>query len=176
LSTKIHCLKCYGGISDLYMRLNEYDNAVQQLQEALAYAHSSAVKHDHVVVLHLRQKLATAENTLALTPDRISQITQLERQADAEIENGTLDKATETLRELLGLRRAILKNMKDRGLETTDQIYSIACLLQTFGFVFAKNGDDLNAEIAFKDASLLFKKTGRASTDPTITSPTRLSL
>lgn len=160
MDTKIHCLKCYSGISDLYHRLNEYDNAVKQLKEALSYAGTSKVRQDHPVVVGLRQKLQSTEQTLALTPDRISQITQLERQADAEIENGTLDKATETLRELLGIRRAMLKNMKDRGLETSDQIYSIACLLQTFGFVFAKNGDDLNAEIAFKDASLLFKRTG----------------
>lgn len=160
-STTIHCLKCYSGISDLYHKLNECDTAITQLKEALDYADNSKIQKDHPVIMSLRQKLKSAEQTLALAPDRISQITKLERQADAEIENGTLDKATETLRELLGIRRAMLKNMKDRGLETADQIYSIACLLQTFGFVFAKNGDDLNAEIAFKDASLLFKRTGK---------------
>lgn len=74
--------------------------------------------------------------------------------------------ATETLRQLLIIRRANLKEMKARGEDTKDQVYAIACLLQTFGFVFAKNGDDENAERAFKDASRLFRKGGNPNETP----------
>lgn len=159
-STLEHNMMCYLGMGELYTRLNEYDNAIKTYEDALDYAEATNLKS--TLVSEAEESLGASRRNLELAPDRRSEVAQLERRADEEIENGTLDKATGTLKQLLLIRRSTLKSMKSKGLDTTDQIHALGCLLQTFGYVFAKNGDDENAEIAFKDASRLFRKGGIA--------------
>jgi len=160
-SSRVHCVMCFVGIGNVYARAKEYPLALKQYKEALSFALASRIKEDHPIVLSLDQRLK--EVTRNMKGDDTSEpgsspLTTLERKADDEIERGALDSATETLKELLVLRRAALQDAKEKGQDSSDQVYAIACLLQTFGFVFAKNGDDENAERAFKDAARLFKK------------------
>ena len=157
-STRIHCLSCFLGIIDIFIRQKNFDEAKIRIREAIAYSVKYRVKKTHPIVLAIRKKAKDCEQAISETAMRNPDIDALEKKADAEIERGALDMATETLRRLLLIRRATLKEMKARGEDTKDQVYAIACLLQTFGFVFAKNGDDENAERAFKDASRLFRK------------------
>jgi tetratricopeptide (TPR) repeat protein len=162
--TKIHCLSCFMGIGDVFMKQKEFSKAKKQYKEALSYSLASHVKETHPIVVAIRQKLKAAEQNVEVASTSSPKVARLEKKADAEIERGALDMATETLKELLVIRRASLKRLKENGLDTSEQVYAIACLLQTFGFVFAKNGDDENAERAFKDASRLFRKGQPGST------------
>ena len=164
-STLEHNLVCFLGIGDLYTKTNELDNAVKTFGDALNYAESNQIPRDSPLVSEIELRLEAATKAWELAPDRRSDVSKLERRADEEIENGQLDKATGTLKELLSIRKTTLKNMKSSGLDTSEQIYSLGCLLQTFGYVFAKNGDDENAEVAFKDASRLFRKGGIVEND-----------
>jgi tetratricopeptide (TPR) repeat protein len=158
LSTKIHCLRCFLGIGDIYAKIKDFTKAKKQYREASSYLMASGVKETHEIAKTLRQKLDETGKIMDAVSTRCPEIFKLEQQADAEIERGALDQAIATLTQLLTMRRAALKRLKDAGLNTTEQVYAIACLLQTFGFVFAKNGDDENAERAFKDAARLFRK------------------
>lgn len=161
-STFMHCLSCKIGVGDVYMAQKSFASAIEQFNDAVEYA-SARLPWTHVSVIEeTTQKLKDAENSLKSVPKKSPKILTLEQKADAEIERGALDMATETLKELLVIHRAALKQLKEHGLETGEQVYAIACLLQTFGFVFAKNGDDENAERAFKDASRLFRKGGQS--------------
>lgn len=158
--TRVHCIMCYIGIGDLYAGKQEYQKAIKQLKEAINYSVTNNMKETHPVVQQLRSRLREIEEEMARESNNIPEVVKLEKEADALIESGKLDMATATLQKLLALRRSLLKELRDNGLDTADQVYHIACLLQTFGFVFAKNGDDENAERAFKDASRLFRKGG----------------
>ena len=162
-SSRIHCLSCFVGIGNVYAKAKEYPMALKQFKEALSYALASRVKEGHPVVVVLNQRLQEVAGHMKRGHPESSPLAILEKKADEEIERGALDMATETLKELLVLRRAALSELKDKGEDTSEQVYKIACLLQTFGFVFAKNGDDMNAERAFKDAARLFKKRGGSS-------------
>ena len=165
-ATRIHCLSCFLGIIDIFIKQKKFDEAKNQIREAMAYTIQCRVKKTHPLVLAIRKKAKDCEQAISEASMRNPDIDALEKKADAEIERGALDMATETLRHLLVIRRATLKEMKARGEDTKDQVYAIACLLQTFGFVFAKNGDDENAERAFKDASRLFRKGGSPNEIP----------
>lgn len=158
MTSRIHCLTCYVGIGDVLMKLKEFPKARKQYKDALTL--SNHVNETHPIVFTIRQKLKEAEEASEAAANVDPKVAKLEQKADSEIERGALDMATETLKELLVIRRAALKRLKEKGIDTTEQVYAIACLLQTFGFVFAKNGDDENAERAFKDASRLFRKGG----------------
>jgi tetratricopeptide (TPR) repeat protein len=165
-STRIHCLSCFLGMIDIFVRQKNFDEAKNQIKEAMSYSVKYRVKKTHPIVLAIRKKAKDCEQAISEAAMRNPDVDALEKKADAEIERGALDMATETLRHLLVIRRATLKEMKARGEDTKDQVYAIACLLQTFGFVFAKNGDDENAERAFKDASRLFRKGGNPNENP----------
>jgi tetratricopeptide (TPR) repeat protein len=158
--TRIHCLSCSLGIIDVLVKQKRFDETKKEIKGALGYAINFQVKHTHPVVLAIRKKAKDCEQAISDAAMGYPDIDALEKKADAEIERGALDMATETLKQLLVIRRATLKQLKEKGHDTKDQVYAIACLLQTFGFVFAKNGDDENAERAFKDASRLFRKGG----------------
>ena len=158
--SRIHCLSCFVGIGNVYAKAKKYPMALKQYKEALSYALASRVKEDHPIVVALDQQLKEVAGHMKGDDSKSSPLTELEKKADNEIERGALDMATETLKELLVLRRAALQKLKEKGKDTSEQVYAIACLLQTFGFVFAKNGDDQNAERAFKDAARLFRKRG----------------
>ena len=160
--TRIHCLSCFLGIIDIVIKQKKFVEAKNKIKEAMAYSMQCRVKKTHPIVLAIRKKSKDCEQAISEAAMRNPDIDALEKKADAEIERGALDMATETLRQLLIIRRANLKEQKARGEDTKDQVYAIACLLQTFGFVFAKNGDDENAERAFKDASRLFRKGGNS--------------
>ena len=162
-ATRIHCLSCFLGIIEVYIKQKKFNEARNQIKEAMTYAVQSQVKKTHPIVLAIQKKAKDCEQAISEFAMRNPDVDALEKKADAEIERGALDMATETLRQLLVIRRSTLKEMKTRGEDTKDQVYAIACLLQTFGFVFAKNGDDENAERAFKDASRLFRKGGSPS-------------
>lgn len=169
-ATKVHCLLCFVGIGDVFMKQNEFLKAKKLYKNALTYSVAQQLKETHPVVVSIRKKLQNAEQaTKSVASTKSSHEARLEMKADDEIERGALDIAIETLKELLIIRRESLQRLKNDGIDTSKQVYAIACLLQTFGFVFAKNGDDENAERAFKDASRLFRKGGQ-------TGPTRVAL
>jgi tetratricopeptide (TPR) repeat protein len=159
-ATRLHCLSCFLGIIDIYVKQRRFDEAKNEIKAALTYAVNYQVKQTHPIILAIRKKAKDCEQAINDAAMGFPDVDGLERKADAEIERGSLDMATETLKQLLVIRRATLKHLKEKGHDTKDQVYAIACLLQTFGFVFAKNGDDENAERAFKDASRLFRKGG----------------
>jgi tetratricopeptide (TPR) repeat protein len=162
-ATRLHCLSCFLGIIDIYVKQRRFDEAKNEIKGALSYAVNFQVKQTHPIILAIRKKAKDCEQAINDAAMGFPDVDGLERKADAEIERGALDMATETLKQLLVIRRATLKHLKEKGHDTKDQVYAIACLLQTFGFVFAKNGDDENAERAFKDASRLFRKGGATS-------------
>jgi tetratricopeptide (TPR) repeat protein len=161
VSSCIHRLSCFVGIGDVFMKQKDFDRAITQFRASLEYAAITELRQDHPMMSCAQQKLKEAEKAMKAAAKKSPRVVFLEKKADAEIERGALDMATETLKELLVIHRASLKRLKDNEQDTSEQVYAIACLLQTFGFVFAKNGDDENAERAFKDASRLFRKGGQ---------------
>ena len=106
----------------------------------------------------IEQKRIESEEKIGDDANGNVQILRLEHKAEMERRRGEYDKAIGTLSELMTLRIARTENLKSINGDTSNEIAATVKLLQTFGDVFALNGDAERSQRAYKDASRLQRK------------------
>jgi len=115
------------------------------------------VPNDHPIVVTIKKQMEDS-SSLAERQSKAKEVQQLKRKASKEIAKGDLDKAVDTLTQMMAVRKAILKMLKSSQQDASEEKIATAHTLKLFGEVLVEKGDLLNAERAFGDALKLFKK------------------
>ena len=161
-SSIVHCILCFVGIGNIHSKKQEDAAAYKVFNDTLSYCRENGLPTKHPLTTMIKQRLREIESKMANaeTPKRFADLLKLEERAEQEVGREAYEQALATLTEILAMRRTEFVKLKASGEDTSVQIHGIARLLRSFGSVFARTGDDENADRAYKDAIRLFEKSG----------------
>jgi len=160
-SSVLHCALCFVGIANAHLGKNEFVRAKKLLSETQDYCRANKVPTNHPVTTMVKHSLKEVMRGMAeAASQRKDELVVLEERAMTEIAEGSFEKALATLNSAMEIRKNTLANLKSAGEDTAEQFHGIACLLRSFGSIYARMGDEENADRAYSDATRLFKRSG----------------
>ena len=160
-SSILHCALCFVGIANAHLGKNEFVRAKKLLNETQDYCRANAVPTKHPVTAMVKHSLKEVMRSMAqAASQRKEELVVLEERAMAEIADGDFEKALATLNSAMEIRKNTLATLRSAGEDTAEQFHGIACLLRSFGSIYARMGDEENADRAYSDATRLFKRSG----------------
>ena len=160
-SAVLHCALCFVGIANVHLGKEEFVRAKKLLIETQDYCNANDVPAKHPVTVMIKHSLKEIMRGLAQeASQRKEELLDLEARAVEETGKEEFEKALSTLTKAMVIRKNILAKLRSEGEDTAEQFHGIACLLRSFGSVYARMGDEENADRAYSDATRLFERSG----------------
>lgn len=153
-SSLVHRLLCFLGIGKVHNLRNDYSAALKIYGRALKQCKTHLVPPGHPIVRMTKEKIAEVKAKIenSHNTEEKDELMQLEAIVKQNIRSGEFDLALRNIKEALKIRREKIVKLKALKADLSDEISGVANLLESFGFVYAKQGDIENSGRAFSEA------------------------
>ena len=157
------CAICLIGIANVYLGQKDFIRAKKLLHQTRDFCIENEIPVQHPVMLIIKQSLEDVMRTMGhAVALRREVLVVFEERAASHIKAEEYQEALVTLEAAMEIRKNALATLRAVGEDTAEQFHGIACLLRSFGSVYARMGDEENADRAYRDATRLFRRSGAA--------------
>ena len=152
-SSLVHRLLCFLGMGRVHTLRNDFTAALRIYSRTLKQSQSSLLPQNHPIIKMTKEKLAEVRSKIdATSHETENELAQLELAIDENVRCEKFDDALSNLKRALNIRRENIVKLKALTGDLSTEIRGVANLLESFGFVYAKQGDIDNSGRAFSEA------------------------
>lgn len=160
-ASTVHCALCFIGIANVHWGKGQFVRAKKLLNETQDFCIGNGVPAKHAVMAMIKHTHKEVMRGMARdVAERKQDLEVLEERAMQNIKAEAYEQASVNLAAAMEIRKNALATLRSAGEDTAEQFHGIACLLRSFGSVYARMGDEENADRAYSDATRLFKRSG----------------
>lgn len=162
-ASTVRCALCLIGIANVYLGQKEFIRAKKLLHQARDFCIENEIPVKHPIILNIKQSLGEVMRNMGSDVAlRKEVLVVFEERAVAHVKTEEYQEALVSLGAAMEIRKNALATLRAVGEDTAEQYHGIACLLRSFGSVYARMGDEENADRAYSDATRLFRRSGAA--------------